>query len=265
MAYLDYRTIWLSDIHLGTRGCQADMLLDFLAHTKSETLYLVGDIFDGWELKKKWFWPKSHQAIIHHFLGLSRSGTQVVYIPGNHDEIARDYLDKTFSGIPVTNQLIHTTAKGQRFLVMHGDQFDAVMGCAKWLAKLGSMAYGVALVINWIFNRMRRLLGFPYWSLSAFLKQKVKGAVKHINDYEHFLVQEARRNQCVGIVCGHIHRAEIRSIEDILYCNDGDWVESCTALVEHHDGRMEIIDWPKMRAALLSNMVPSTQMIGLDL
>ncbi len=249
---LSYRTIWLSDIHLGTRGCQADVLLDFLNHTQSKTLYLVGDIVDGWELKKKWFWPASHHSVLHHFLKCSREGTKVTYIPGNHDEMSRDYLGQTFGGIPVINQLVHETADGKRMLVMHGDQFDVVMRGAKWLAKLGSMAYGIAIGINWVFNTVRRALGLTYWSLSAYLKQKVKDRVKDINDYEHFLAEEARQNKCAGIICGHIHRAEIRTIEDVLYCNDGDWVESCTALVEHHDGRLEIIHWPTQRTALLA-------------
>jgi UDP-2,3-diacylglucosamine pyrophosphatase LpxH len=248
---LSYRTLWLSDIHLGIKACQAGLLLEFLRHAKSETLYLVGDIFDGWELKKKWYWPESHNDVVHDFLRRAREGTRVIYIPGNHDEMARDYLGRTFGGIQVINELIHVTADGKRLLVMHGDQFDAVMGSAPWLAKLGSAAYILTLGINWVFNTLRRALGFPYWSLAAYLKSKVKGAVKHINDYEHFLAEEARRQGCSGIVCGHIHRAEIRMIEDILYCNDGDWVESCTALVEHHDGRLEIINWPKQRDALL--------------
>lgn len=183
---------------------------------------------------------------------LSREGTKVTYIPGNHDEMSRDYLGKSFGGIPVINQLVHETADGKRMLVMHGDQFDAVMGCAKWLAKLGSMAYGIAIAINWVFNTVRKAFGLTYWSLSAYLKQKVKGAVKDINDYEHFLAEEARQNKCSGIIVGHIHRAEIRTVEDVLYCNDGDWVESCTALVEHHNGSLEIIHWPSQRSALLA-------------
>lgn len=248
---LSFRTIWISDIHLGTRGCQAELLLDFLSHVHCETLYLTGDIFDGWELKKKWFWPETHQRVVEATLRLAHEGVRVVYIPGNHDEVARDYLERNFGGIPVTDQLVHVTASGQRLLVLHGDQFDAVMGYAKWLAKLGSMAYGIAIAINWVFNKVRRAFGLPYWSLSAYLKQKVKGAVKELNDFEHFLVEEARRNQCTGLVCGHIHRAEIRMIEDVLYCNDGDWVESCTALVEAQDGTLRIICWPKERQALL--------------
>lgn len=253
-APLSYRTIWLSDIHLGIKGCQAEVLLDFLKHATSPTLYLVGDIVDGWELKKKWYWPQAHDDVLHTFLKRVRDGVKVVYVPGNHDEMSRDYLNKTFGGIEVTNDLIHTTADGKRLLVMHGDQFDAVMVSAKWLAKLGSVAYGIAIAFNWVFNTVRRAFGLTYWSLSAYLKQKVKGAVSAVNDYEHFLAEAARQHKANGIVCGHIHRAEIRMIEDILYCNDGDWVESCTALVEHHDGRLEIINWPKQRDSLLASV-----------
>lgn len=249
---LSYRTIWLSDIHLGTRGCQAETLLDFLEHTQSQDLYLVGDIVDGWELKKKWFWPPAHNSVIHYFLKLSREGTKVTYIPGNHDEMSRDYIGQRFAGIPVMDQIVHKTADGKRMLVMHGDQFDVVMRGAKWLAKLGSMAYGFAICVNWVFNTVRRAMGLTYWSLSSYLKQKVKDVVKDVNDYELLLAEEARQHKCEGIICGHIHRAEIRTMEDVLYCNDGDWMESCTALVEHHDGRLEIIDWPAQRGALLA-------------
>jgi len=252
---LHYRTLFLSDMHLGTRGCQAELLADFLRHSQSETLYLVGDIIDGWELKKKWFWPQAHQKVVALLLEKARQGTKIIYIPGNHDEMVRDYLDKSYGGIPVTNQQVHVTADGKKLLVIHGDQFDAVMGYVKWLAKLGSAAYGIALLINWVFNRVRRIFGFSYWSLSAFLKQKVKSAVKHINDFEHFMAETVRQHQCDGIVCGHIHRAEIRTVEGILYCNDGDWVESCTALAEHADGRLEIIDWAKQRSTLLADPV----------
>jgi UDP-2,3-diacylglucosamine pyrophosphatase LpxH len=248
---LQYRTLWVSDIHLGTRGCQADLLLDFLGHVHADTYYLVGDIFDGWVLKKRWYWPQSHNNVLHHFLKMARAGKKVIYIPGNHDEMARDYVGLTFGGVEVKMITLHTTVDGKRLLIMHGDEFDAVMGYAKWLAKLGAVAYGFALTLNWVFNRMRRAFGFPYWSLSAYLKAKVKDAVRHVNDFEHFLAEAARTNKADGIVCGHIHRAEMREIEGILYCNDGDWVESCTALVEHMDGRLEIINWPQQRAQLV--------------
>ncbi|HVY12594.1 MAG TPA: UDP-2,3-diacylglucosamine diphosphatase, partial [Alphaproteobacteria bacterium] len=190
--------------------------------------------------------------VLHHFLKQARDGRKVVYIPGNHDEMARDYVNLTFGGVQVLMKTIHVTASGKRLLIIHGDEFDAVMSYAKWLAKLGAVAYGFALTLNWVFNRMRRAFGFPYWSLSAYLKAKVKDAVRHVNDFEHFLADEARANNAEGIVCGHIHRAEMREIEGILYCNDGDWVESCTALVEHHDGKLEILNWPKQREALLN-------------
>ncbi len=249
---LTYRTIWLSDIHLGIRACQADRLLDFLNHAESETLYLVGDIFDGWELKRKWFWPQAHNNVVHEFLRRARSGTKVLYIAGNHDEASRDYLGHTFGGIEVMNETIHMTADGKRLLVIHGDKFDVVMGYAKWLAKLGSAAYRLTIVLNWIVNKFRRMAGFGYWSLSAYLKQKVKSAVSHVNDYEHFLAEEAKLHNADGLVCGHIHRAEIRAIEGVLYCNDGDWVESCTALVEHMDGRLEILRWAQDRELILA-------------
>jgi UDP-2,3-diacylglucosamine pyrophosphatase LpxH len=248
---LKYRTLWVSDIHLGTRGCQAELLLDFLNNVHAETMYLVGDIFDGWVLKKRWYWPQAHNDVIHHFLRVARAGGKVIYIPGNHDEMARDYVNTSFGGVQVLMNTVHTTADGKRLLIIHGDEFDAVMGYAKWLAKLGSVAYGFALGLNMVFNWGRRFLGFPYWSLSAYLKAKVKDAVKHVNDFEHFLAEEARAAKADGIVCGHIHRAEMRMIEGVLYCNDGDWVESCTALVEHFDGRLEVINWPQQRAALL--------------
>jgi UDP-2,3-diacylglucosamine pyrophosphatase LpxH len=249
---IKYRTLWLSDIHLGTRGCQAELLLDFLQHVEADTLYLVGDIFDGWVLKKRWYWPQAHNDVLHHFLKMAREGKKVVYIPGNHDEMARDYVGLTFGGVQVLMNTVHVTAAGKRLLIIHGDEFDAVMDHAKWLAKLGAVAYNFAIALNWVFNRFRRLFGFGYWSLSAYLKAKVKDAVKHVNDFEHFLAEEARVNKADGLVCGHIHRAEMRDIEGILYCNDGDWVESCTALVEHADGKLEIINWPKQRAAMVA-------------
>jgi UDP-2,3-diacylglucosamine pyrophosphatase LpxH len=253
---LRFRAVWLSDIHLGTRGCRADILLDFLRHMETEYLYLVGDIVDGWQLRKRWYWPQEHNDVIQKLLRQSRHGAQVVFLPGNHDEAARDYLGLHFGGVLVTNEIMHTTADGKKLYILHGDQFDAVMGCAKWLAHIGDAAYTLLLGINVVFNFVRRKLGFSYWSLSAYLKQKVKNAVEHISDYENFIADTARRNKADGVVCGHIHKAEMRMIGDVLYCNDGDWVESCTALVEHHDGRLQIINWPKERDALLQAAPP---------
>jgi len=245
-----YRTIWISDVHLGTRGCQADILLDFLRHTESEYLYLVGDIIDGWRLRRSWFWAQSHNDVVQKVLRKARKGTQVVYITGNHDECLREFSTTAlqFGSIRLEDETIHTTADGKKLLVLHGDRFDGVVKHARWLAILGDWAYTVMLGINTVFNLVRRRCGFGYWSLSAYVKAKVKNAVEYVGNFEETLAQEARQHGVDGIVCGHIHKAEIRDIGGILYCNDGDWVESCTALVEHFDGRLEIVHWAKQRA-----------------
>lgn len=248
---LRFRSIWISDVHLGTRGCQANVLLDFLKHTESEFLYVVGDLIDGWRLRKRWFWPAAHNDVIQQILRRAREGAQTVYLPGNHDEVARDFCGLRFGGVLVTNETIHVTATGQRLLIIHGDQFDSVMGCAKWLAHIGDTAYTFLLGVNFVFNYVRRKLGFSYWSLSAYLKRKVKNAMASVGDFENFIANEARRHDAHGVVCGHIHRAQIRQIGQVLYCNDGDWVESCTALVEDMQGKLSIICWPKERDGLL--------------
>lgn len=249
---LRLRTVWISDVHLGTYGCQAELLLDFLNHVEAEHLFLVGDIVDGWQLKKRWYWPQEHNDVIQKTLSKARRGTKVVFLPGNHDEMARDFLGLHFGGVLVINEIMHVTADGKRLYILHGDQFDAVMACAKWLAHVGDVAYSLLLGVNAVLNFVRRKLGFSYWSLSAYLKHKVKNAVEHISNYENFIADTARRHQADGVVCGHIHHAEMRMIGNVLYCNDGDWVESCTALVEHADGRLQIINWPEEREALLS-------------
>ncbi|GAB3126838.1 UDP-2,3-diacylglucosamine diphosphatase [Novispirillum itersonii] len=243
-----YRAIFVSDVHLGTRGCKADFLLDFLRHTESETLYLVGDIIDGWRLRKGWYWPQAHNDVVQKLLRKARKGCRVVYVPGNHDEFARSYLGNDFGSIELMAEAEHLTADGRRLLVTHGDAFDGVVLYAKWLALLGDHAYTLALTLNHWFNVVRRKLKLPYWSLSGFLKNRVKNAVSFITNYETAMVEEARRRSFDGVVCGHIHHAELREVDGILYCNDGDWVESCTALVEHDDGRLEIIDWTRERA-----------------
>jgi UDP-2,3-diacylglucosamine pyrophosphatase LpxH len=238
-----YRAIWISDVHLGTRGCKAEFLLDFLKSTESDTLYLVGDIVDGWRLRKSWYWPQAHNDVVQKLLRKARKGTRVIYVPGNHDEFARQYLDHSFGGIEVQEQAVHVTATGQRLLVLHGDAFDGVVTYAKWLARLGDSAYTAALAINTWVNAARRRLNLPYWSLSAYLKHKVKNAVQFMDDYERTVADEARRQGVDGVVCGHIHHAELRVLDGVLYANDGDWVESCTALVEHPDGQLEILSW----------------------
>ena len=238
-----YRTIWISDLHLGTRGCKAEFLLDFLRYTEAETIYLVGDIIDCWRLKKSWYWPQAHNDVIQKVLRKVRKGTRVVYVPGNHDEALRGFTQLQFGGVEVVKDAIHVTADGRRLLVLHGDMFDAVVMHARWLAPLGDGAYTTALWVNRHFNTARRRLGYPYWSLSAYLKRRVKNAMQYIASFADAVANEARRRGVEGIVCGHIHHAEIRPIGDILYCNSGDWVESCTALVEHFDGRLELVDW----------------------
>lgn len=243
-----YRTIWISDLHLGTKRAQTEMLLDFLRVTESKTLYLVGDIVDSWSLKKSWYWDQSHNDVIQKLLRKARKGTRLIFIPGNHDENFRDFLNVRFGRVRVLNEAIHVTAGGKRYLVLHGDQFDGVVLHARWLALLGDQAYEIALLLNQHLNRVRRALGMPYWSLSALLKRKVKQAVQYISNFEEAVVREARQRGADGVVCGHIHTPQMRDIGGIHYCNDGDWVESCTALVETLDGRLEIVNWAEMRA-----------------
>jgi UDP-2,3-diacylglucosamine pyrophosphatase LpxH len=240
---LRLRTVWISDLHLGTPGCQAGPLLDFLRRVECETLYLVGDIIDGWQLRRQWFWPQQHNDVVQKLLRKVRKGTRVVFVPGNHDEFARRYLGHSFGGIEVLGEAIHTTADGRRLWVTHGDHFDGVIQCAKWLAYLGDWAYTRALALNHWLNSARARLGLPYWSLSRYLKLKVKRAVAYVDDFEAAVAREARARGLDGVVCGHIHHAELREVEGVLYANDGDWVESLTALAEHPDGRLEILDW----------------------
>lgn len=246
-----YRSIWISDVHLGTRGCKAEYLLDFLKHTDCQHLFLVGDIVDGWRLRRSWYWPQAHNDVVQKLLRKARKGTKITYVPGNHDEVFRDYVGLHFGGVEVARDAIHVTADGRRLLIVHGDAFDGVVQYARWLAKLGDWAYVTVLVINHWLNAVGRRLGFRYWPLSAYLKNKVKNAVKFIDNYERTVAAEARRRGVDGVVCGHIHKAEIRELDGILYCNDGDWVESCTALVEHLDGRLEVIHWAEIRAVPL--------------
>ncbi len=238
-----YRTVWISDIHLGTRGCNADLLVDFLRSIECETLYLVGDIVDGWRLRKGWYWPDSHNEVVRRLLKMSHRGTRVVFVAGNHDEMLRDYAGFSFGGVELALEAIHITADGRRLLVTHGDSFDGVVLYARWLAFLGDKAYDILLRANVLFNTLRRHLRLPYWSLSAFVKRKVKNAVQYVCSFEEAVAREAMERGFDGIVCGHIHCAEIRQIGAITYYNDGDWVESCTALVEDAQGVMSLIDW----------------------
>ncbi len=241
-----FRTIWLSDFHLGTRECKASFLLDFLRHNESETLYLVGDVFDGWALTRSWHWDQTHNDVIQKLLRKARKGTKVVYLPGNHDEFARDYAGLSFGRVHVESEVVHETADGRKLLVLHGDVFDGMVRHARWLSVLGAKAYRVLMSINRWLNQVRRVMGMPYWSLSAYLKHRTKQALQFIADFETAMVGVAQAKQADGVVCGHIHHAEIRNIGPILYANSGDWIESCTALVEHLDGRLELLRWVTM-------------------
>lgn len=248
-----YRAVFISDLHLGTPGCQAGALLDFLRESSSERLYLVGDIIDGWQLRRRWYWPQQHNDVVQKLLRRARKGSRVIFVPGNHDEFARQFLDHQFGGIEVVEEAVHVTATGQHLWVTHGDYFDGVIQYAKWLAYVGDTLYEWALKLNRYLNHWRAKLGLPYWSLSAYLKLKVKKAVNFISDFEVAVAREAKKRGHHGVVCGHIHHAEMREIDGVLYCNDGDWVESLTALVEHHDGRLEIVYWGQVLAGVIAD------------
>jgi UDP-2,3-diacylglucosamine pyrophosphatase LpxH len=239
------RALFLSDIHLGTRGCQADKLLDFLRDYDADLIYLVGDIVDGWHLKTGWYWPQAHNDVVQKLLRKARKGDRIIYVPGNHDEFLRDFYGTHFGGIEVVESTIHRAADGRRYLIIHGDLFDVVMRHARWLALLGHKAYNLAIWLNTHFNALRGCFGLPYWSLSQWAKLKVKNAVNFIGEYERTLAGEARRHQVDGVICGHIHHATIRNDNGLTYVNCGDWVESCTAVVEHFDGQLEIINGAK--------------------
>ncbi len=242
-----HRTIFVSDTHLGTRHCKAEALADFLAHNESETLFLVGDIVDGWQIRR-WYWTEAQGRVVAEILRKADEGTRVVFVPGNHDEFARGFCGRRFSGsrfggIEIIYEAFHVTAGGLRLWVLHGDRFDTLARNARWLAHLGDRAYGAALRANDWLVAIRKLMGLPHWSLSAWLKHKVKNAAQFITGFEEIVAREAASRGVDGVVCGHIHHAEMRRIGNVLYLNDGDWVESCTALVEDAQGRMEILHW----------------------
>jgi UDP-2,3-diacylglucosamine pyrophosphatase LpxH len=245
----EYRALFISDVHLGTRGCQAERLLDFLREYDAETIFLVGDIVDGWALRGGWYWPQPHNDVVQKLLRKARKGARIIYVPGNHDEVLRDFYGTHFGGIEVVKNFMHEGADGRRYLVTHGDQFDLVVQNARWLAMLGDKAYDFAIGVNLVFNGVRRRLGFPYWSLSKWAKLKVKNAVNYIGAFEKTLAAEAERFKADGVICGHIHHAAIHEDFGVRYLNCGDWVESCTAIVEHTDGRFEIITWTELLGA----------------
>ena len=258
------RTLFLSDIHLGTKGCQTETLLDFLRCYDADTIYLVGDIVDGWQLKAGWFWPQAHNDVVQKLLRKARKGARLIYIPGNHDEFLRDYYGTHLGGIEVVEDYVHVAADGKRYLVVHGDLFDVVIRHARWLALLGDKAYDFAIWLNTHFNAVRRTFGLTYWSLSQWAKLKVKNAVNFIGAFEKALAGEARRRGADGVICGHIHHAIIRTGAGVAYINCGDWIESCTAVVEHFDGSFEIIKWTIREQRIAETLSYGDQVSGLS-
>ena len=244
---LRLRTVFISDVHLGFKGCSADLLLDFLHHVEMDHLFLVGDIIDVWSMKKSMFWPQSHNNVLRALLGNAKRGTKVIFVPGNHDEVFRDFDGAVFGNLEIHREYIHVGADGRRMLVLHGDEFDSVVKCSPWLAKLGGNVYDVLLAANPCVNWVRRWLDLPHWSLSSYLKNKAKTAVQYIGSFEEAVAQAARKRGVDTVICDHIHRAEIRDINGILYCNDGDWVESRTSVVEDMNGHLRLVDWPTLR------------------
>lgn len=254
-----YRSIWISDVHLGTKGSKAELLSDFLKQNNSDTLYLVGDIIDGWQMKKRAYWPQAHVNVIRRVLTRAKRGTKVIYVTGNHDEFLRRYSGMSFGNIHLVDEYEHITPDGNKYWVIHGDAFDGIVCNQKWLAVLGDWAYETLLKVNVMFNHVRHWMGKDYWSLSAYLKYKVKQAVTFIDDYEKTLANECRKRGYQGVICGHIHHPEVSHIDEILYGNSGDWVESCSALVEHYNGSLEVIRWVPSDRLKQSQAQPETE------
>ncbi len=256
---LRMRSAFISDVHLGFKGCSAELLLDVLHNVEMDFLFLVGDIVDVWSMKKTMFWPQSHINVVRTILGKAKRGTKVVFVPGNHDEVFREFDGAVFGNLEIHREYVHEGGGGRRMLILHGDEFDSVVKCSPWLAKLGSNIYDVLLAANPYINRVRRMFDLPHWSLSAYLKSKTKSAMQYIGSFEESVAQAARRRGVNTVVCGHIHRAEMRDIDGVLYCNDGDWVESCTALVEDMNGQLRLIDWPKLKDQM---QIPASVPVG---
>ncbi|MGB7503590.1 MAG: UDP-2,3-diacylglucosamine diphosphatase [Azonexus sp.] len=253
------RSVFLSDIHLGTRACQADRLLDFLREYSAEQTYLIGDIVDFWSMSRSIHWTNAQNTVVQKLLRRARQGERVVFIPGNHDEALRDYCGIIFGDIEVAEELVHETADGRRFLLIHGDQFDQVTRHHRWVAVLGDKAYDLLVGINHWLSWVRRRLGVSgYWSLAGYAKRKVKKALNFIFDFEESAVHHARERGLDGVICGHIHWATMREIDGLSYINCGDWVDSCTAIVEHFDGRLELVAWG-MRSMIPALAVPAAE------
>lgn len=248
----EYRSVWISDIHLGTRRCKARALLDFLGRIEAEYLYLVGDIFDCWQMSKNVYWPREHGQAVQQVLSMARTGTKVRYLPGNHDRAVREYVGMCLGGVEVTPQVIHRTADGRRLLTLHGDQFDVLVKYSRWLKAVGGWSYDTLVKLNCWSSAIRHRLGFPYWSLVSSVKTRLGEARKYKQRFEEAVIREAARQGVDGVVCGHIHWPERNEMSGIRYYNTGDWVESCTALVEDHAGHMVILEWPYVQREAFS-------------
>jgi UDP-2,3-diacylglucosamine pyrophosphatase LpxH len=244
------RTAFISDVHLGTKECRAELLLDFLHHVQVETLVLVGDIVDLRSMSRNFFWPHSHLNVLRAILGKARHGTRVIYIPGNHDEAFRELVGSVFGYLEIHREYVHRTADGRELLVMHGDEFDSVVKCSRWLAGFGVWTYDLLLWLNRYLDLVHRAFGFPYWSLAACVKASISNAMQYIAKFESAAAYAARRRDMDGVVCGHIHRSKVALIDGVLYCNDGDWVENCTTLVENINGHLTLWHWPEQRERL---------------
>lgn len=253
-----FRTLFISDVHLGSKSAKADYLIDFLRHHEAEKIVLVGDIVDGWRLKRSWYWPQCCNDVVQRLLAKARKGTEIIYVPGNHDEFLRDFPGTHFGGIEVAQSIVHEAADGRRYLVLHGDEFDVVVRHARMLAFLGDWAYDAALGLNWALNHVRRRIGMPYWSFSAWAKYRVKQAVNFIGEFERVVAEEARRQDVDGVICGHIHHAVIQEFGSVSYINTGDWVESCTAIAETFDGEMKLLTWRRLAADMVPAVLPES-------
>jgi UDP-2,3-diacylglucosamine pyrophosphatase LpxH len=237
---ISVRSVFISDVHLGSRDCRAAELLEFLGGIEADYLFLVGDIVDLWSLRRYFYWPQEHNEVLRAILDMARGGTKVIYVPGNHDQEMREFCGSVFGNLEIRRKYVHATANGRELLVMHGDEFDTAVKCSRWLARFGAHAYEFTLRLNRYLNTCRGLLGLPYWSFATYLKLRLKNAVRYVAAFEAAAAQAARQRGLDGIVCGHIHRAGVSDIDGVLYCNDGDWVESCTALVEENGGQLSL-------------------------
>jgi len=238
-----YRTVWISDVHLGTRDAKTAFLLSFLRQIKTRKLFIVGDLIDGWQFKQGKYWTESHNAILQELLQIANASTEVIYIPGNHDEFIRRFTSVRLRNIKIAYDAVHRTADGKQLLILHGDEFDVEVRYAKWLTLLGSLAHEVGLMLDRLIYRFRRRFGYPYWSLSGYMKQTSRQANRYFEDYRSAALNEAKQHRFDGVICGHIHHAECTEIEGMIYANDGDWVDSCTAIVETWSGRLSLVEW----------------------